>query len=75
MTHGENTFYSDVVAHFANSEAFFVSFARDADNYTAILLDTFFVALFNTVCNCDGVAGTEFGMLLAGSVCFLKNFY
>ncbi len=71
---GEDTLHTDVVAHFADGETLLVAVARDTDYHTAILLDTLFVTLFDAVSHGDGVAGTEFGMFLAGSVSFLDNF-
>ena len=70
---GEDTFYTDVVAHFADSEALLGAFARDADYNTALLLDTLFVTFFDTVSDSDGVAGCELRVLLAGSECFFGN--
>lgn len=64
---GEDTLHTDVVAHLADSETFFHAFAGNADNYTAILLNTLFVTFFDAVSHGDGVTGTEFGKFLAGS--------
>lgn len=71
---GEDTFNTDVVAHLAYCETLFVAFAGDADNHTAVLLDTFFVAFLDTVSDCDGVAGEEFIETLACRECFFYNF-
>ena len=71
---GEDALNADVVAHFANGEAFLCAFARDADNNTAILLNTLFVTFFDSISDCDGVAGTEFGELFAGSKSLFGNF-
>lgn len=71
---GENTLNTDVVAHFAHGETLFVAFAGDADNHTAILLDTLLVSFFDTVGYCDGVAGSEFNLVGACGKCFFGNF-
>ena len=39
---GEDTLNTDVFAHFANGETLLRAFAGDADNHTAVLLDTLF---------------------------------
>ena len=70
---GEDTLYTDIVAHFANGKTFFSAFSRNADYNTAILLDTLLVAFLDTVSDGDGIAGGEFGVLLAGSGRFLDN--
>lgn len=71
---GEDTLHADVVAHFTNGEALVVAFAADADNNAAVLLDTFFVAFLDAVGHGDGVAGTKFGMCLAGGESLFGNF-
>lgn len=71
---GEDTFHADVVAHFANGETLLGAFSRNADYNTAVLLDTLLVTFFDTVGYCDGVAGGEVGVLLAGSESFFGNF-
>lgn len=70
----EDTLNADVVAHFAHGEALFVTVAGDADYDAAVLLDTLFVAFFDTVSHGDGVAGTKLGMLLAGGKCLFGYF-
>lgn len=62
---GEDTLNADVVGHFAYGEALFGAFARNFDNHTAVLLDTFLITFFDAVGHGDGIAGTEIGMLLA----------
>ena len=71
---GEDTLYTDVIADLANGETFLVALARDADNNTTVLLDTFLVTLLDTVSHGDGVAGTEIGVLLAGGKCLFGYF-
>ena len=71
---GEDTLNTDVFAHFANGETLLRAFAGDADNHTAVLLDTLLVTFFDAVSHSDGVAGAKFGMLLAGSESFFGNF-
>lgn len=71
---GEDTFYADVVGNFTDGEAFFVAFANNLDDNATILLDTLFVAFFDSVCDGDGVAGAELGMFLAGSESLLGYF-
>lgn len=63
---GEDALNADVVGHLAYGEALFVTFAGYADYNAAVLLDTLFVALFDTVSNGDGVAGEELLVLFAG---------
>ena len=70
---GEDALNADVVAHLTHGEALFGAFARNADNDTAILLDTLFVTLFDAVSYGDGVAGAEFRMLLARGECLFGN--
>ena len=45
----ENSLYTYVLRHLTNCETFFVAVTGDTDNNTAILLDTLFVTLFDTV--------------------------
>ena len=71
---GEDTFHTDIVAHLADGEALLVAFAADADYNAAVLLDTLFVAFFDSVSYGDGVAGAEFGVLFARGKCLFGNF-
>lgn len=71
---GEDTFYTDIVAHLADGEALLVAFAADADYNAAVLLDTLFVAFFDSVSYGDSVAGAEFGVLFARGKCLFGNF-
>lgn len=71
----EDTFHSDAVGNLAHGEALFVLMARDADYHTAILLDTFLVALFDTVSDSDGVAGAKLiEFFFRSCECFLRDF-
>ncbi len=63
----ENPLHADSVGHLTDSEAFLVFAAVDTDNNAAILLDTLFVALLDTIGHCNGVAGATFIKLLFGS--------
>ena len=72
---GEDTLNTDVVGHLADGETLFGAFAGDADYNTAVLLDTLFVTLFDTIGDGDGVAGAEIGMLLAGGKSLFGNLH
>lgn len=71
---GEDTFHTDIVAHLADGEALLFAFACDFDHYAAVLLDTFLVTFFDAISHCDGVAGVEIRVLLAGSKSLFGNF-
>lgn len=71
---GEDTLNADVVAHLADGETLLHTFTGDADDNTAVLLDTFLVTFLDAVSYGDGVTGAEIGMLLAGSEGFFGNF-
>ena len=70
----EDTFNTNVVAHFANGETLFVTFTSDFDNDTTVLLDTFLVTFLDTVRNSDSITCTEIRVLFAGSKCFFSDF-
>ena len=72
---GEDTLNADVVGHFAYGEALFGAFARNLDYNPAILLNTFFVTLFDAIGYGDGVAGAKIGMLLAGGKSLFGNLH
>ncbi len=55
----EDTLNTHVLRHLTNREALLVAVARDADYDTAILLDTLFVTLFDTIRNGDRVTTLE----------------
>mgnify|MGYP006922194657 CR=1 FL=1 len=58
---GEDTLNADVIRHFANREPLVIALTRNADNYSAVLLDTLLVTFHNTVSNRYGVAALELG--------------
>ena len=71
---GENSFYTDVVGHLTYCKTLFLTATRDADNNTAILLDTLFVTLFDAVCYGDGITTLKRGVLFTGSERLFGNF-
>lgn len=63
---GEDTLNADVVGHLADGETLLDAFTRNAYHYAAVLLNTLLVAFLDAVSHCDGVAGEELFVLLAG---------
>ena len=71
----ENSLYTYVLRHLTNCETFFVAVTGDTDNNTAILLDTLFVTLFDTVSYRDRITteGSSFFVANASSAILIKS--
>lgn len=73
--HREDTLYTDAIADLADGETLFITLAADLDHNAAILLNTLFVSLFDTVSDSHCVTGAEgIEFFLGSGECLLCNF-